>query len=107
MAGVVGRQVRASDRVFELTAGELCVLAPHTDAAELVAMVERLVELIARSQVVEGPRIAITAGVVDCPSDGISADELLASAYEAGYAAKASGVSAARIKTRVAALQDP
>lgn len=107
VTGVVGRQIRASDRTFELPAGELCVLAPHTDAGELITMVERLVELIARSQSEEGPRIAVIAGVVDCPSDGATTDELISSVHEAGYAAKAAGVSAARIQGSVVSLQDP
>lgn len=106
VAGVVGRQVRAADRAFKLSDGEFCVLAPHTRAVGLMPIVERVVELIARAQAADGPRIAITAGVVDCPSDGSTADELLESAHEAGYAAKAAGVPAARIKGPVVALQD-
>ena len=59
-------------------------------------MATRIAGLIAGSQAADGPRIAIAAGVVDCPGDGLSAERLLESAAEATYAAKAAGAPVAR-----------
>ena len=49
--------------------------------------------LVDRSQVAEGPRIAITAGVASCPEHGTGAEALLGAADEATWAAKAAGSS--------------
>ena len=59
-------------------------------------MATRIANLIADSQTADGPRIAIAAGVVGCPADGLGAERLLESATEADYAAKASGAAVAR-----------
>ncbi len=107
VAGVIERQVRSADRAFKLEDGEFYVVAPQTSAGRLMPMIERLVELIYNSQASQGPRIAISAGVVDCPADGSTADELIASAHEAGYAAKAAGIPAARLDHPPGDLQDP
>lgn len=107
VAGVIERQVRSADRAFKLADGEFYVVAPQTSAGRLMPMIERLVELLYSSQASQGPRIAISAGVVDCPADGSTADELIAGAHEAGYAAKAAGIPAARLEHSPGALQDP
>ncbi len=107
VAGVIERQIRSADRTFKVDDGEFYVLAPHTRSAQLMPMIERLVELIYNSQAPHGPRIAISAGVVDCPADGSNAEELIVSAHEANYAAKAAGVPAARLERSPVVLQDP
>ena len=88
-----GASCATSTQAFRLEEDEFAILAPHTDAAGLVPLANRIAELIASSQADEGPRIAIAAGVVSCPTDGTSAERLLESAAEATYAAKAAGVA--------------
>lgn len=96
VAAVLRRQLREVDLTFRLEQDEFAVLAPHTEAVKLVPMARRLAGLIGRSQDPDGPRIAIVAGIADCPGDGVSAERLLESATEATYAAKASGAAVGR-----------
>jgi diguanylate cyclase (GGDEF)-like protein len=91
VAGVISRQVRATDQAFRLEQDEFAILAPHQEAAGMVPMAERIAGLVEGSQAAEGPQIAIAAGVVGCPADGDTVERLLESATEATYAAKASG----------------
>jgi diguanylate cyclase (GGDEF)-like protein len=108
VAGILRRQLRDVDQAFRLEEDEFAIVAPHTDSARLAPMATRIASLISRSQSPEGPRIAIAAGVVDCPGDGLSAERLLESAAEATYAAKASGAPVARSPNAAdAVLQDP
>lgn len=108
VAAILRRQLRDVDQAFRLEEDEFAVVAPHTDAARLVAMAKRVAGVISGSQGAEGPRIAIAAGVVDCPGDGLSAERLLESAAEATYAAKAAGAPVARSsRASDAILQDP
>jgi diguanylate cyclase (GGDEF)-like protein len=108
VAAILRRQVRDVDRAFRLEEDEFAIVAPHTDAERLVPMTTRIAGVIAGSQSPDGPRIAIAAGVVTCPDDGLSAERLLESATEAIYAAKASGAAVARSpRGSDAVLQDP
>jgi len=108
VAAILRRQLRDVDQAFRLEEDEFAVIAPHTDAARLVAMGKRVAGVITRSQDADGPRIAIAAGIVDCPADGVSAERLLESATEAIYAAKAAGAPVARSAVAAdTALQDP
>jgi diguanylate cyclase (GGDEF)-like protein len=91
IAGLLRRQVRATDPAFRLEEDEFAVLAPHQDAPGLAPMAERIATLIAESQAADGPRIAIAAGIVGCPADGDTVAGLLEGATEATYAAKAAG----------------
>lgn len=91
VAGVIRRQVRAVDQAFRVGDDEFCVLAPHQEATELVPMVDRLAELIENSQLAEGPRLGIAAGIASCPQAGDSTERLLEAAEQASYAAKAAG----------------
>jgi diguanylate cyclase (GGDEF)-like protein len=96
IAAVLRRELRDVDFVFRVEDDEFAVIAPHTDAEHLVPMATRVANLIASSQAPDGPRIAIAAGVVGCPADGLAAERLLESATEAIYAAKAAGAAVAR-----------
>jgi diguanylate cyclase (GGDEF)-like protein len=108
VAAVLRRQVREVDQVFRLEEDEFAILAPHTRADALVPLADRIADLIARSQVHDGPRIAVATGIVDCPTDGLNAERLLESAAEATYAAKASGASVGRSPNAApTVLQDP
>jgi diguanylate cyclase (GGDEF)-like protein len=108
VAGVVKRQIRGVDQAFRLQEDELCVLAPHTDAAGLMPMANRMADLIEGSQASDGPRIAIAVGIVECPVDGDSTEALLRAAAEATFTAKAEGVSVSRYAAGPRGiLQDP
>jgi diguanylate cyclase (GGDEF)-like protein len=109
VAAVLRRQVREVDQVFRLEEDEFAILAPHTRAETLVPLAGRVADLISRSQVHDGPRIAVATGIVDCPTDGLNAERLLESAAEATYAAKASGVTVGRSPNAdpPSVLQDP
>jgi diguanylate cyclase (GGDEF)-like protein len=109
VAAVLRRQVREVDQVFRLEEDEFAILSPHTRADTLVPLADRVADLISRSQVHDGPRIAVATGIVDCPTDGLNAERLLESAAEATYAAKASGVTVGRSPNadRPSVLQDP
>jgi diguanylate cyclase (GGDEF)-like protein len=108
IAAVIRREVRATDPAFRLEEDEFAVLAPHSAASGLVAMALRVAELIDGSQAAEGPRIAIAAGVVSCPADGVDAERLLEAAAEATYAAKAAAKPVATSPaSSPTALQDP
>jgi diguanylate cyclase (GGDEF)-like protein len=96
VGAILKRELREVDFVFRLEDDEFAVMAPHTDPEHLVPMATRVANLIASSQSPDGPRIAIAAGVVGCPGDGLSAERLLESATEAIYAAKAAGAAVAR-----------
>ena len=91
VSALVRRKIRSADRVFRLPDDELCVLAPDQSAKEALPLAEQLWEVVERSQVSEGPLIAITAGLASCPEHGEDAEALLAAAEEASWAAKAAG----------------
>ena len=108
VAGVIAGQVRVTDQTFRLQEDEFAIVAPHTEVAALVPMAERVAELIERSQVAEGPRIAVVAGVVGAAADGETPEQLLEAAVAATYAAKAAAQPVARTPARPPLrLQDP
>ncbi len=108
VAGILRRQLRDVDQAFRLEEDEFAIVAPHTDPDTLAAMATRIASVISGAQSASGPRIAIAAGVVDCPADGLNAERLLESATEATYAAKAAGAPVARSPQGAdGVLQDP
>jgi diguanylate cyclase (GGDEF)-like protein len=106
VAGVISRQLDAVDQAFRVGDDEFCVLAPHQDTAQLVPMAANLAELIANSQLDEGPRLAVAIGIASCPQDGDSAEKLVEAAEQASYAAKAAGEPVATSDGVEAPLQD-
>jgi diguanylate cyclase (GGDEF)-like protein len=108
VAGVVGGQVRTTDHTFRLHDDEFAIIAPHTEVAGLVPMAERIAGLIERSQIPDGPRIAVVAGVVGAAADGETPEQLLEAAVAATYAAKAAAKPVATTPARPPLrLQDP
>ena len=108
VAGVIGGQVRVTDQTFRLQEDEFAIIAPHTEVSGLVPMAERIAELIERSQIPEGPRIAVVTGVVGAAADGETPEQLLEAAVAASYAAKASAKPVATTPARPPLrLQDP
>jgi diguanylate cyclase (GGDEF)-like protein len=104
---VIKREIRATDRAFHFDEDEFAVLAPHSDVAGLLVMGERVAQLIDSAQAPDGPRIAVSIGVVSCPADGETEETLLESATAATYAAKAAGRAVGTNPDRApTALQD-
>lgn len=91
VSAVLRRQIRAEDRAFRLDGDEFVVLSPHQSAEQALPLAEHLCDLVDRSQLVDGPRITISAGLVSCPEHGQDSETLLGAAEEATWAAKAAG----------------
>jgi diguanylate cyclase (GGDEF)-like protein len=91
VSAILRRQIRAEDRAFRLDGDEFVVLAPHQRAEQALPLAQHLCDVVDRSQQAEGPRVAISAGLVSCPDHGEDAETLLAAADEATWAAKAAG----------------
>jgi diguanylate cyclase (GGDEF)-like protein len=91
VSGIVVEQIRAADQAFRVADDEFCVLAPSHDADQVRPLAHRLREAIDGSQGPEGPRVAISVGIVSCPQHGETAEQLLKAVEEATYRAKASG----------------
>jgi diguanylate cyclase (GGDEF)-like protein len=91
VARAIDRNVRDVDQAFRVGEDEFCVLLPHQHSDDVVPMANRVAELIAGSQVAEGPRLAVSVGVASCPADGDEPAALIEAAEQASYAAKAAG----------------
>lgn len=96
-AALIAGQLGESERAFRLREGALLLVAPGDDGSALLARGERIAELVERSQGEGGgARIAVAVGVAATGSgEGVAPDRLLASAEEAAWAARASGMPAA------------
>lgn len=105
MLAVVGAALRDSvrivDETFPLEEDAICVLAPNQGTVEGVQMAERLLRQLDELEAAGGLPITISAGVVSCPDHGRDAEELLRSADEAMWRARAVGQPVG-----VGALQD-
>lgn len=93
VAGLVARQLRATDSAYRLSSDEFAIVAPHGTPSGMEIVGRRLASLISSSQVTSGPRLAAAIGIACCPEDGDAPDELLQAAEEATYAAKAAGLA--------------
>ena len=83
--------VRLVDEAFRLEEDALCVLAPDQDTVGGVQMSERLLSVLAELEAAGGLPIGVSAGVAACPEHGNEADNLLRSADEAMWRARAVG----------------
>lgn len=105
LAALLGGQLGDAERAFRLRESGMVVVAPGDDSARMLALGERLAELVDSSQSAGAPRIAATVGVSVSPGHGDTPDRLLEAAEEAAWAARAAGVPAAL--ARASSLQDP
>ncbi len=88
VAAVLAESVRLVDTVARYGGDEFVLVAPGSAG---ITVAQRVLDGIARLAPVDGRRITVSAGVARFPSDGASADELLASAEAALATAQGSG----------------
>jgi diguanylate cyclase (GGDEF)-like protein len=84
-------ECRAIDTPARIGGEEFAVLLPSTDATAALTTANRLREAISRITDRNDERLTISFGVAVHPADGATADDLIAAADHALYAAKAGG----------------
>ncbi len=90
VASVFADRVRSTDVVARIGGDEFAVILPNTDQEGGFVLAERLRRAVERSGV-SAAQITVSAGVAAIPPAGADAEELLAAADRALYAAKARG----------------
>ncbi len=105
VAGIIGGQLSERERAFRIGLGQLVAVVPGRDANEVIELAVRVADVIERSQADTGPRVEVAAGIASAPRNGSSPDELLESAEEAAWSARAAGEGVALAPA--ATLQDP
>lgn len=105
VAGVLSGQLSGRERAFHAREGQLLVLVPGGDVADVAGLAIRVADVVERSQGDRGPRVEITVGVASYPGHGSSAEALLEAAEEAAWAARAAGEQVAVATDPT--LQDP
>jgi diguanylate cyclase (GGDEF)-like protein len=94
VARLLRGRLRESDVMGRLGGDEFAVLLPRADGRQATAVADQLVkEIGAHAAVIDGQRIVTGAsiGIAMIPDHGTSADDLLAHADTAMFAAKAAG----------------
>ncbi|MHB1176589.1 MAG: GGDEF domain-containing protein [Sulfuriferula sp.] len=93
LSELLGQQLRAIDRVCRYGGEEIAVILPEIDPGTASSIAERLRACV-ETHLFEANatvHITISIGVASSPTDGDSADSLVAAADAALYAAKRSG----------------
>ena len=94
LGGVIRSSIRNLDTAYRLHGDEFMVLLPETDFAGAFVVAEKVrmgaEELGLAAASVEMPT-SVSIGLVSCPEDGTSADELMIAADRAMYQAKSLG----------------
>ena len=96
LAGLVKDKVRKDDVFGRFGGEEFLLVLPHTDAAQALAVAEKVRAMIADHpfpNAAEQPlkRVSISGGVAECPADARDSTRLLAAADKALYVAKRQG----------------
>jgi diguanylate cyclase (GGDEF)-like protein len=91
VGAAVKSEIRTVDYAFRYTEDDFCVLAPYHDAKQVLPLAERLRGAAARALPDGAPPVSLAVGIASCPEHGESAVQLLDSAQQATYAAKAAG----------------
>ena len=84
-------ECRAIDTPARVGGEEFAVLLPSTDAAAALTTANRLRAAVSRITNGDGSPLTISFGVAEHPGDGSTAEDLIAAADRALYAAKAAG----------------
>jgi diguanylate cyclase (GGDEF)-like protein len=92
LSGVIGRTTRRADAAGRLGGEEFGFALPNTSALEALALANRLRAATSESfEPTATPGLTLSIGVARYPGHGLSVEELLHSADQAMYAAKAMG----------------
>jgi diguanylate cyclase (GGDEF)-like protein len=93
LGSVIRSSIRNLDTAYRLHGDEFMVLLPETDFGGAFVVAEKIrigAEEVGLSGTVDMP-ISVSIGLVSCPEDGTSADELMIAADRAMYQAKSLG----------------
>ena len=101
LAALFEDALRTSDFVCRYGGEEFVILLPQTGAQEALAFADRVRSATEARQFTVGtqqlPRVTLSFGIASCPSDGISASDLVVKADAALYAAKHAGRNCVRL----------
>ncbi|MGE5576957.1 MAG: GGDEF domain-containing protein [Syntrophothermus sp.] len=95
IAAVLKENVRSIDLAARYGGEEFALILPETDQGGAFTIMERVRQLVENSPAVE---VTVSAGIATYPRDGVTREELIHSADQALYQAKAAG------KNRIAPL---
>lgn len=90
LADLFKQRVRASDSLFRLGGEEFLLVAEATELKDACELAEKFRELVANSEIVEGAKTTLSAGVAQF-APGSSIEQWLKQADEALYSAKKAG----------------
>lgn len=90
-ARVLERVARRGDTVARLGGEEFVLVAPNADAEAGLALAERARDAVQKAFALDPIPLTASFGVVAFPADGVTAEDLLATADRALYAAKGDG----------------
>ncbi|MGH2741947.1 MAG: GGDEF domain-containing protein, partial [Thermoleophilaceae bacterium] len=96
VAMALQRSIRRVDVAARLGGDEFCVLAPEQEPEAAITLAQRLATAVREGVASpDDPPVALSIGVVSCPSHGNDAETLIDTADRAMYRAKATGDSVA------------
>lgn len=90
IAEIIRRQIRESDFAARYGGEEFAVILPHTTKKQALVAVERIRKAIDEHPFANG-KVTVSAGISECPSDGVVQNEVLDKADRALYHAKLTG----------------
>ena len=91
IGAIMKNTVREADQAFRYGGDEFAILLPQTSPDAALKVAERIRQQTFATVEIESKPISISLGVASWPADGLSPEEVLASADAALYQAKKSG----------------
>jgi diguanylate cyclase (GGDEF)-like protein/putative nucleotidyltransferase with HDIG domain len=101
VAAAVDSLVRPSDSFARLGGEEFGLLLPETEPLDALLVAERVRGALARSELMPGLKVRVSAGISSCPSDADSVATLEKRADHALYWAKRNGKNLCALATEV------
>jgi|GEM_PF-311167 len=90
IAAIISRQLRESDFAARYGGEEFAIILPHTTKNQALVAIERIRKAIDEYPFANG-KVTVSAGISECPSDGVLQNEVLDKADRALYHAKLTG----------------
>ena len=90
IAQVISSQLRESDLAARYGGEEFTIIMPHIPKSRARTAVERIRKAIDTHQFSDG-KLTVSAGIAECPADGVTGNEVLEKADRALYHAKLTG----------------